>query len=136
MHSTLISEQPRVELFLTKKTVKLNNYSRRYLQKKRFNKLFTYKLLKKILLRNRKPKISKATNFAKLLILPYSLTHRILNLYTGNKVCQGGTDITLTKIRLKYWLIKSRQTVRQIISPCVSCEGGEVLRPPPLTFLL
>ena len=51
---------------------------------------------------------------------------------TNDKVCHEGVESTLTKFRLKYWIIKGRQTVRKIIKPCVTCKKvqGKVLRPP------
>ena len=56
---------------------------------------------------------------------------------TNDKVCHEGVESTLTKFRLKYWIIKGRQTVRKIINPCVTCKKvqGKVLRPPPTPAL-
>ena len=36
---------------------------------------------------------------------------KLLILYTYDKVCHAGVESTLTELRLKYWIIKSRQTV-------------------------
>ena len=58
-------------------------------------------------------------------------------LYTHDKVCYAGVESTLTELRLKYWIIKGRQTFRKIINPCVTCKKvqGNVLRPPPTPVL-
>ena len=70
----------------------------------------------------------------------YYLHHyftKLLILYTHDKVCHAGVESTLTELRLKYWIIKGRQTVRKIINPCVTCKKvqGKVLRPPPTPVL-
>ena len=54
-------------------------------------------------------------------------------LYAHDKVCHAGVESTLTELRLKYWIIKGRQTVQKVVSPCVTCKKvqGKVLRPPP-----
>ena len=54
-------------------------------------------------------------------------------LYIHEKVCHAGVESTLNELRLKYWVIRGRQTVRKIINPCVVCKKvqGKVLRPPP-----
>ena len=36
---------------------------------------------------------------------------KLLILYTYDKVCHAGVESMLTELRLKYWIIKSRQTV-------------------------
>ena len=43
-------------------------------------------------------------------------------LYTHDKVCPAGVESPLTELRLKYWIIKGRQTVRKVINPCVTCK--------------
>ena len=62
---------------------------------------------------------------------------KLLILYTHDKVCHAYVESTLTELRLKYWIIKGRQTVRKIINPCVTCKKvqGKVLRPPPTPAL-
>ena len=52
-------------------------------------------------------------------------------------VCHAGVESTLIEFRLKYWIIKGRQTVRKIINPCVTCKKvqAKVLRPPPTPAL-
>ena len=71
-------------------------------------------------------------------LLPSSnyFTKRLI-LYTHDKVCHAGVEFTLTELRLKYWIIKGRETVRKIINPCVTCKKvqGKVLRPPPTPAL-
>ena len=71
-------------------------------------------------------------------LLPSSnyFTKRLI-LYTHDKVCHAGVEFTLTELRLKYWIIKDRETVRKIINPCVTCKKvqGKVLRPPPTPAL-
>ena len=58
-------------------------------------------------------------------------------LYTHDKVCNAGVGPTLTELRLKYWIIKGRQSVQKIINPRVTCKKvqGKVLRPPPTPAL-
>ena len=58
-------------------------------------------------------------------------------LYTHDKVCRTGVESTLLELRLKYWIIKGRQTIRKIINPCVTCKKvqGQVLQPPPTPAL-
>ena len=60
-----------------------------------------------------------------------------LILYTHDKVCHAVVDCTSIELRLKYWIIKSRETVRKIISPCVTCKKvqGKVLRTSPTSSL-
>ena len=73
-----------------------------------------------------------------LVLLPSSnYFTKLLILYTHDKVCHAGVESTLTKWRLKYWIIKGRQTVRKIINPCVTCKKvqGKVLLPPPTPAL-
>ena len=62
---------------------------------------------------------------------------KLLILYTHYKVCHAGVESTLTELRLKYWIIKGRQTVGKIINPCVTCKKvqGKVLRSPPTPAL-
>ena len=47
---------------------------------------------------------------------------KLLIIYTHDKVCHAGVKSTLTELRLKYWIIKGRQTVWKIINPCVRCK--------------
>ena len=73
-----------------------------------------------------------------LVLLPSSnYFTKLLILYTHDKVCHAYVESTLTELRLKYWTIKGRQTVRKIINPCVTCKKvqGKVLRPPPTPAL-
>ena len=62
---------------------------------------------------------------------------KLLILYTHGKVCLAGIESTLTELRLKYWIIKGRQTVRKVINPCVTSKKvqGKVLRQPPTPAL-
>ena len=73
-----------------------------------------------------------------LVLLPSSnYFTKLLILYTHDKVCHAGVESTLTELRLKYWIIKGRQTVQKVVSPCVTCKKvqGKVLRPPPTPAL-
>ena len=62
---------------------------------------------------------------------------KLLILYTHDKVCHAGVESTLTELRLKYWIIKGRQTVWKVINPCVTSKKvqGKVLRQPPTPAL-
>ena len=73
-----------------------------------------------------------------LVLLPSSnYFTKLLIFYTHGKVCHAGVESTLTELRLKYWIIKGRQTVQKVVSPCVTCKKvqGKVLRPPPTPAL-
>ena len=62
---------------------------------------------------------------------------KFLILSTYDKVCHACVESTSSELRLKYWIIKGRQTIRKIINPCVTCKKvqGKVLRPPPTPAL-
>ncbi|GFY77310.1 putative RNA-directed DNA polymerase from transposon X-element [Trichonephila inaurata madagascariensis] len=47
-------------------------------------------------------------------------TQLVEYLYKSN--CHGGTQILLSIIKGKYWILKSRRIVRQIIRKCVMCR--------------
>ena len=80
--------------------------------------------------------------------IPYSTKHSVLLnrkhpftvliiRYAHERVMHNGVRETLTEIRSKYWIIKGRSWVRQILFKCTVCRRLEVLPykappPPPL----
>ena len=82
--------------------------------------------------------------------IPYSTKHPILLMKSYHlavlivqdaheRVMHNGIKETLTEIRSKYWIIKGRQFVRQIIHKCIICrklEGVPCALPPPLHYLI
>ena len=49
-----------------------------------------------------------------LLLRNESLFTDLTILFTHKQVCHGGVEITLCKIREKYWIVRGRQNVRKI----------------------
>ena len=77
--------------------------------------------------------------------LPYSTKHPVVlprgHRFTllaiqqaHSRVCHNGTKETLTELRAKYWVVKGRSLVKQIIFTCHVCrryEGLPYKAPPP-----
>ena len=62
---------------------------------------------------------------------------KLLILYTHDKVCHASVESTLAELQLKYWIIKGRKTIQEIINPCVTCKKvqGKVFQSPPTPVL-
>ena len=60
---------------------------------------------------------------------------KLLIIYTHYKVYHAGVESMLTKLRLKYWIIKGRKTVRKIINPCVTYQKVQEKVPEPTPAL-
>ena len=68
-----------------------------------------------------------------ILLLPTSYFTKLVVWRAHEEVLHAGTDITLNRIRNKYWILSGRQTVRKLIKPCVICKRfqGKPPLPPP-----
>ena len=68
-----------------------------------------------------------------ILLLPTSYFTKLVVWRAHEEVLHAGTDITLNRIRNKYWILLGRQTVRKLIKPCVICKRfqGKPPLPPP-----
>ena len=53
------------------------------------------------------------------------------------EVKHSGLESTLNRIRCKYWLIRGRSTVKNIIRKCVTCRliQAKCVQPPPIPLL-
>ena len=63
---------------------------------------------------------------------------KLVILKAHNHVCHCGVESTLHQLRTKYWIVKERQKVKNILKTCVVCrlcQGKPCLPPdsPPLT---
>jgi hypothetical protein len=74
--------------------------------------------------RLRKSNLSMEAKFPIILPRLHHLTNLII-IAAHEKVFHNGLKETLTQLRSRFWIIKGRQKVKQVIRPCVLCKRLE-----------
>lgn len=57
----------------------------------------------------------------------HPLTLKIIH-YTHAKLCHAGIGIVMSNLREKFWILRSRKTVRSVINSCVVCRRQDAKR--------
>ena len=62
---------------------------------------------------------------------------KIIILDAHESVLHSRVDIALNRVRSRFWIIRSRQTVKEVIKPCVLFKWfqGHTLKPRPIANL-
>ena len=62
---------------------------------------------------------------------------KIIIVDAHESVLHSRVDSTLNRVRSRFWIIRGRQTVKEVIKPCVLCKWfqGYTLKPRPIADL-
>ncbi|XP_071037854.1 uncharacterized protein [Parasteatoda tepidariorum] len=68
-------------------------------------------------------------SFISPILLPS--THKLVELiifYMHKSMCHAGIQILMSKLRERFWIIRSRKTIRKVLARCVRCKRHQTTR--------